>query len=325
MQNLVLLSCREGEFLAKKILKFLADKCSFIETTVVEFANKEMRTQINESVRGRDVFIVQSFGKSPSHDLVELGILIHTAKLSSARRITAVCPLAYGSRQDRRTRSHMPITIQWFADFLEMSGADRIITVSLHSPHSEAAFRIRIDNLSSSNLLVPVLRTILEERDMNEVAFVSPDTGGLARVNSYIKRLGGSLIFVRKIRPDKNHSEVIDITGDPRGKLCLIVDDIIDTAGSLCNTANKLEEMKACNVIGVAPHLILSEDAIDKIQSSSIISSVIGTDSINHSSLPNKFAIFSLDRLLGEVILRIHEDKPVGVTFKEMEHEDIYT
>lgn len=308
LTELVLISGRAGAHLGKGIAEYLDDKCSVVEANAEEFANGEITVQFNKGVRGNDVFIINTFNSSPNDDLIETGLIIDAAWRSPARRITAVLPIIYGSRQDRKDKPNKPVTIQWVAKVLEASGADSIITTSLHSPHSEVAFRIPIDNVSPSTMFI---RQLKREYKKSNFTIVSTDTGGLPRARHYAKYLGADLAFADKRRTAKNKADIINFVGDVNGKNCWIIEDMIDTGGSLCKTAIRLMEEGATRVRCHATHLILSGDAICQIDESPI-EEVWGTDSIFHEWLPDKFKIFSLNELLGDVILRIHEDRNIA-------------
>jgi ribose-phosphate pyrophosphokinase len=273
-----------------------------------EFANNEITVQFSESVRGKDVFVINTFNSNPNKDLIETGLIIDAALHSPARRITAVLPIIYGSRQDRKDKPNKPVTIQWVAKILEASGVNGIITTSLHSPHSETAFRIHIDNVSPSTMF---LRQLTKEYEKSKFTIVSTDTGGLPRARHYAKQLGADLAFADKRRTGKNKAEIINFVGNVKEKDCWIIEDMIDTGGSLCETAERLIEEGAKRVRCHATHLILSEDAVCKIDDSPI-AEVWGTDSIFHDWLSDKFKIFSLNALLGDVILRTHEDRNIA-------------
>ena len=308
MTELVLISGRAGAHLGKGIAEYLDDKCSVVGSNADEFANNEINVQFSEGVRGNDVFIVNTFNSDPNRDLVETGLIIDAAWRSPARRITVILPIIYGSRQDRKDKPNKPITIQWVAKVLEASGADGIVTTSLHSPHSEVAFRIPIDNISPSTMFLKMLK---REYKKNNFIIVSTDTGGLPRARHYAKLLGADLAFADKRRVAKNKAEIINFVGDVKDRDCWIIEDIVDTGGSLCKTASKLMEDGATRVRCHATHLILSEDAVCQVDESPI-EEVWGTDSIYHDWLPEKFHILSLNELLGDVIVRIHEDRNIG-------------
>lgn len=308
MKELVILSGRAGKHIAEGITSFLGNKCEFINSNIVDFANKEIFIELEKGIRGRDVFIVNTFNSDPNRDLVETGILIDTAWRSSARRITVVLPIIYGSRQDRKVEPHTPITIQWVAKILEASEANRIVTLSLHTPHSESAFRINIDNISANSIFLPELKKLYEK---NKFMIVSPDIGGVSRASYYSNALETDLAFANKIRLKKNNAKVVKFVGDVEDKDCFIVDDIIDTGGSIKAIAEELKSNGAKSIKCLASHLILS-DCAKNILDNAPIEEIWGTNSILHCGLSNKFKIFDISNLFGEVILRIHEDRNIG-------------
>jgi ribose-phosphate pyrophosphokinase len=321
MPKLAIASGRSNVLLAENVKSVLDDKAEWVDAEIADFANGEIHVKYNSSLRGKDLFIFQSCNSNPNKDIMELLIMIHAAYLASARRITAVVPYIYGCRQDRKSESRTPITISLIADLLEASRADRVVTLSLHSPHSAATFkRARIDNLSSSTIFDRTIKRIIRG-SKDDWAIVSPDTGGIGRARYYSNKFGLPLAFANKYRPGKNKSEITDVIGDIAGKSCIVVDDIIDTGGTLIEIAEALVEASAEKVVVVATHLILSEKdgirAEDKIQDS-IIEKVYATDSIfTESGLPDKFEIVSTAELIADVVLRIHEDRSVGVLFEK--------
>lgn len=280
-----------------------------------DFANKEMKVKINESVRGDDVYILQTTSpQQPCKDMMELFMIAHTAKKASARRITAVMPYIYGSRQDRKTQSREPITIQMMGELLFSVGVKRIITISLHNQASVAAFGpILVDNITSSGVFYNRLKPIF---DNEEMIVMSPDAGGVPRAKAYANRFGVDLGFCYKARPKDNQSRILSFNGDVKDKSVLIVDDMVDTGGSLCGIAYAAKERGAKNIYVAATHGILSKNAIDNITESPI-SKVFITDSISHGELPEKFEVLSLGELLCKTIKAVNADESVGELFEK--------
>lgn len=313
LPNLTFFSGRSNLPLAKAISGYDGIKMSKID--FCDFANGEMKVRIAESVRGEDVFILQtSAPPCPEKWMMELFIMCHTIRKSSARRITVVIPYIYGSRQDRKTEPRTPITIQLIADLLNACGVRRIITVSLHNQASIAAFGdILVDNISSSSVFYPVLHDLFEEKNF---VVVSPDAGGVARAQAYSNKFGTSLAFAHKTRQKENQSSITAFVGDVKDRNVLIVDDIVDTGGTHIKCAEAARENGALNVYLCVTHPVLSRDAVMKLEKS-CFSKIYTTDSISHQGLPDIFQVISLGALLGDTIVRVNEDKSVGALFEK--------
>lgn len=316
MSKLALVSGRSNVRLAEDVKTLLDDKAEWIDSEIVDFSNGEIHVKYLKSLRGKDVFLFQSCNSNPNKDMMELLIMIHTAYLASARRITVIAPYLYGSRQDRKSEPRTPVTISLIASLIEATNADRVITVSLHSPQSIAAFKkTKIDNLTSSQMFGKEIKKIIRGQK-DKWAVVSPDAGGLGRARYYSNSFDLPLAFANKYRPSKNKSEVTHIVGDVDGMNCIVVDDMIDTGGSIIKLVEALIENGAKRIVVMSTHLILSGSAIEDLNNSSI-EKIYGTDGIHHEDLPEKFEIFSLSELLADVVLRVHEDRSVGVLFEK--------
>ena len=243
-------------------------------------------------------------------------LLIHTAKKASARRITAVIPYIYGSRQDRKTESRTPITIQLMGDLLKASGVSRLITVSLHNPASVAAFGdILVDNVTTSRIFFPVLNELIDNKE--DTIVISPDAGGVPRAKAYANAFGVDLGFSYKHRPRANASSVLAFNADVEGRDVFIIDDIIDTGGSLMNVIEKAKERGARKVYVSATHGILTGEAKQMLQRSSA-EKVFISDSVSHDYLPDKFEVVSLAGLLYKTIKAVHDDESVGALFEKV-------
>lgn len=299
-----------------KLAQKIADANGFDVSSIkyTDFANNEMKVKIDDSVRGDDVYIMQTTSPdTPSKWMMELFMIAHTAKRASARRVTAVIPYIYGSRQDRKTQSREPITIQMMGELLYSVGVRRIITVSLHNAASVAAFGpILVDNITSSkvfyNRLVPIMN--------DNFIVMSPDAGGVPRAKAYANRFGVDLGFCYKARPKDNQSKILSFNGDVKDKNVLIVDDMIDTGGSLVGIAYAAKERGAKEIYVTATHGILSHNAMNLIQESPI-TKVFISDSINHDNLPSKFEVLSLGELLCKTIKAVNADESVGELFEK--------
>lgn len=288
-----------------------------VDTIIQDFSNKEIFTKYKETIRGRDVFITQCFNSDPNKDLVETLILADAAFAASARRITLVLPTIYGSRQDRKSSPRTPITISTMAKLFKSVEADRVITVSLHSPQSAAGFYsagLRFDNISSARLFLPLMEEMNKDKDF---VIVAPDVGALGKASHYAEYLGCDIAFANKKREKANKSEITAFVGDVKDRNCFIVDDMIDTGGSLVNVANMLKEEGAKEINCLATHLILSKDAKQKLEVAPI-NKIFGSDSVHHEELPDKVEVVSLSELLSQVIYRIHKDKSVGACVEEI-------
>ena len=314
LPELKFFSGRSNNELASKISESNGFKVSEVKFT--DFANGEMKVKLNESVRGDDVYILQTAAPpNPCKWMMELFIMAHTAKRASAKRITAVIPYIYGSRQDRKTESRSPITIQLIGQLLRASGVDRIITVSLHNQASVAAFNeILVDNLTSSYIFYPAIEHLFQDKE--KMIVVSPDAGGVPRAKAYANRFNVDLGFAYKSRPKENESRVLAFVGDVEDRDVVIVDDIIDTAGTLCSIANQAKERGAKNIYVCATHAILSGNALKNINDSAITKLFV-SDSIEHKKLPDKFTVVTLGNLLCKTIKAVNADESVGALFEK--------
>lgn len=317
--NLAIIPCSSGIGLAEKIYSCLNNntiinrEVDYIVPNKTIFANNEMLLKFNASVRGKDVFIVQTFdySKNPSEDLVELLIAADTAFTSSARRVSVVIPTIYGARQDRKTGARTTVTIATIAKLLKAVHVDRVLTVSLHSPQSAAAFYavgMAFDNLSTADIFLPELKELHKNLDF---VIISPDVGGLQKARFYAKELDANLAFADKRRLKANCAEILNLVGNVEDRNCLIIDDMIDTGGSIIEVSKKIRELKAKEIYCLTTHLILSDDAQKKLDLSSI-RRIYGTDTVPHQSINQQFYVKSVDKLLAKTINNIHKDAPVS-------------
>jgi ribose-phosphate pyrophosphokinase len=280
--------------------------------TVTKFSDGETQINIEESVRGCEVYIIQSTSDPVNENIMELLILIDALKRASANTINIVIPYYGYGRQDRKARSREPITAKLIANLLETTGADRILTLDLHAPQIQGFFDIPIDHLQG----VPLLSDYFLQKDIPNPIIVSPDHGGVVRARRMADRLKAPIGIIDKRRPKPNVAEVMNIIGEIEGKTAIIVDDIIDTAGTMQLAADALIEKGAKEVYACATHPVLSGPAIERIENSQIKELVI-TNSI---VLPEEKGIakitqLSVAKLLGEAISRIHNDESVSVLF----------
>ncbi len=280
---------------------------------VKTFSDGESRIEINENVRGMDVFAVQSISIPGNHHLMELLIMIDALKRASAKRITAVIPYYGYARQDRKVNPRTPISAKLVADLLTTAGAQRVLTVDLHAGQIQGFFNIPVDNLYA----MPVLLEYIKDNIKNEIVVVSPDAGGVERARAFAKRLDASIAIVDKRRPSPNVSEVMNIIGDIRDKSALIVDDIVDTAGTITQAADALIKQGAAKVYGCTTHAVLSGNAVERIQNSQMVELIV-TDTIRpneHTAACKKIVVKSIAHLLAEAIIRIHEETSVSSLF----------
>jgi ribose-phosphate pyrophosphokinase len=300
--------------LAKAIAAKLGVELS--DATVTKFSDGEISVSIGETVRGVDVFVVQSTCSPVNDNFMELLIMIDAFRRASAGRITAVMPYFGYARQDRKSKARDPISAKLCAQMLEAAGADRVLTMDLHASQIQGFFDIPVDNLLGTSVLMPYFVETIGKQS-SEYVIVSPDLGSVTRARKFTEKLDLPLAIVDKRRQRANVSEVMNIIGDVRDKKVLLVDDMIDTAGTLCNAANALvEKGGAKSVIAAATHGVLSGPAIDRIRDS-VIDKVVLLDTI---VLPpekriDKFIQLDVAPVFSEAIERIYEDKPVSIMF----------
>ncbi|MGL4762761.1 MAG: ribose-phosphate diphosphokinase [Sarcina sp.] len=282
------------------------------------FSDGEISVDINETVRGCDVFIVQSTCNPVNNNLMELLIMIDAFKRASAGRITAVIPYYGYARQDRKAKSRDPITAKLVADLLTASGADRVLTMDLHAAQIQGYFDIPVDHMLGSPILANYFVNEMKLADRDDVVVVSPDLGSVTRARKFADKLHAPIAIIDKRRPKANVSEIMNIIGDIQGKICILIDDMIDTAGTITNAANALKDLGAKNVYACCTHGVLSGPAIERINNSAIEQLVM----LNTVKLPNrdgleKFKSLSVAPLLANAIERIYDDEPLSRLFEE--------
>ena len=286
------------------------------EAKVSRFSDGEIQVEIADNVRGRDVFLIQPTCSPANENIMELLILADACKRSSAERVTAVIPYYGYARQDRKVAPRAPITAKLVADLLTAAGINRVLTIDLHAGQIQGFFNQPVDNLYGSKNLLPFLENHLGE-DKSDLVMVSPDAGGTERARAYAKRLGASLAVIDKRRSKPNESEVMHIIGDVTEKRCVLVDDMIDTAGTLTSGARALMENGAKSVLAVATHAILSGPAVQRLKESPI-HEIIVTDTVPLSAeaeAMGKITVVSIADLLGKAIRSIHEADSVSRLF----------
>lgn len=283
------------------------------DTTVTTFSDGEISVQINENVRGSDVFVIQPTCTPVNHNIMELLLLIDALKRASARRITAVIPYYGYGRQDRKVQPRVPISSKLVADILTAAGTNRILTVDLHAGQIQGFFDIPVDHLYAS----PVLLDYMGRCEFKDLVVVSPDAGGVERARAFAKRLHASLAIIDKRREKANVSQVMNVIGVVKGRDTLILDDMIDTAGTVVQAASALKEKGARKVFASCTHAVLSGPAIDRINGS-VIEELIVTDTIaldHKKEMCNKLTVLSIAPLLAEAIKRIHEESSINSLF----------
>ncbi len=282
------------------------------DALITRFSDGEVRVQINESIRGSEVFVLQSLYPKPNDSIMELLLIIDALRRASAERINVVIPYMAYARQDRKDRPRVPISAKVLADLLTTVGSDRIIVLDLHSPQIQGFFKIPVDNLYALPVLYEYLR---ENEDLGDVVVVSPDAGGVERARQLANKIGCGIAIIYKRRPEPNKAEVIDVVGDVKGKTAIIIDDIIDTAGTLTSASNLLINKGARRVIGCATHGIFSGPAVERILESPL-EKVIVTNSIEleGKTFP-KLKVVSVAPLLAKAIKRVYDRTSVSSLF----------
>jgi ribose-phosphate pyrophosphokinase len=311
MQDLKLFSGNANIALARNVAHYLDVDLGKAE--VGTFSDGECSIEIGENVRGKDCFILQSTCQPANTHLMELLIMIDALKRSSARRITAVVPYYGYARQDRKVRPRVPITAKLVADLITAAGTDRLLCMDLHAGQVQGFFNIPVDNLFATNLLLDAVQT----RVTGEITIVSPDAGGVERARAYAKKLDASLAIIDKRREVANVAKVMNVIGNVEGQSCIIVDDMVDTAGTLCEAARVLKDEGATDVYAAITHPVLSGPALKRI-SESVLRELIVTDSIplrQDAVDHEKLHVVSIAHQIGEAIRRINNEESVSSLF----------
>ncbi len=283
------------------------------DSQVGTFSNGEISVNINESVRGADVFVIQSTSSPVNNNLMELLITVDALRRASAHRITVVIPYYGYSRQDRKSKPREPISAKLVADLITVSGADRVLTMDLHAPQIQGFFNIPVDNLYA----IPIIASYFRDKNLEDVTVVSPDVGGVSRARSLASRLHAApLAIVDKRRPKANVAEVVNVIGEINKRNCIIIDDMVDTGGSIANAAKVLMDMGAKGVYVACTHPVLSGPAFERIEDS-VIKELVVTDSIPlpEGKYCSKIKVLSVAPLFAEAIHRIYEGLSVSKLF----------
>ncbi len=298
--------------LAQGIAKYLGTKLT--DASIKRFADKEVFVEIHENMRGEDVFLIQSTSYPANDNIMELLVMIDAVKRASAKRITAVIPYFGYARQDRKPAPRTPISAKLVADIITKAGADRVLSLDLHAGQIQGFFDIPVDNLYAA----PVLSEDIEKNfNKDNVVVVSPDVGGVVRARSLAKRIEATLAIIDKRREKAGVSEVMNIIGDVEGKDCIIVDDIVDSAGTLCNAAAAIMEKGAASVSAYITHGVLSGLALERI-SNSALKTVVVTDSIcptDGVKAVKNIKVLPIAPLMAEAVKRIAEETSVSSLF----------
>ncbi len=284
------------------------------DANLSEFADGELHCRFGASIRGADVFIIQTHSRPVNKSIMEQLVMIDAAKRASAKRITAVCPYYGYSRQDRKAREREPITAKLVADILSTAGVDRVISVDLHSGQIQGFFDVPVDHLTA----MPILTAYVQDHVGRDVVIVSPDAGRVKLAERFARHLHADLAIIHKRRPvvEANQVEALDVVGNVEGRVCVVVDDMIDTAGTITAAAEQLRDHGASEVHAMATHGIFSEPAIDRIKNS-LISKVVVTDTLPLSadSRFDKVEVLSVAGIIGDAIAAVFEDTSVSEIF----------
>ena len=293
--------------------------CEMGKSKVHHFADGEILVEIDESVRGKDVFIVQSTSNPVTENLMEILVLADALKRASAGEITAIMPYFGYARQDRKAKPRQPITSKLVADLLTTAGVNRVVTIDLHAAQIQGFFNIPVDDMQA----LPLICNYFKNKNLDDICVVSPDHGGVTRARKLAQCLKTPIAIIDKRRSvDKmNTSEVMNIIGNVEGKTCILIDDMIDTAGTICHAADALAEAGATNVFASCTHPVLSGPALDNIQKSAIEKLVVlDTIYLPEERLIDKIEQISIADLISEAIIRSHEKRPLSPLF-EMGHK----
>ena len=295
--------------LANAIAK--AIKIPLGKAMVNKFSDGEIRVRIQENIRGKDCFIVQPTSPSVNENIMELLIIIDAMVRASASHITAVLPYYGYGRQDRKSEPRVPISAKLVANLITAAGADRVLTMDLHAGQIQGFFDIPVDHLYAT----PVFLDYFKKKNLRNIVVVAPDPGGVERARAFAKRLHADLAIVDKRRPKPNFASVMNVIGDVAHKTAIILDDIVDTGGTLLKVAEALKERKAISVFAACSHGVLSGDAVTRFNESDVVEELIITNSIQFKEKSKKITILSIANLLAEAIKRIHGRESLSELF----------
>ena len=296
--------------LSKEISEYT--KCPLVHSTMTRFSDKEIFVEIAENVRGEDVFLIQSTSFPANDNLMELLVAIDALKRGSAKRITAVLPYYGYARQDRKTGPRTPISAKLVANLITTAGANRVLTMDLHAGQIQGFFDIPLDNLYAAPLFI---NDIKKHKRNENLVFVSPDVGGVIRARAFAKKLDADLAIIDKRRDAPGVSAAMNVIGNVENKRCIIVDDLVDSGGTICNAAIALKEKGATEVYGYCSHGVYSGKALDNINNS-VLEEMVCTNSIKPSfEVPKSMRYISVAQLFGEAIMRINNESSISSLF----------
>ena len=317
MNGMAVFSGNANPLLAQGICKYL--QVPLADVLVGRFSEGEIRVQIKDNVRGKDVFIIQPTCPPTNDNLMELLVMMDAVRRASAKRITAVMPYYGYARQDRKDQPRVPITAKLVANLIYAAGANRILTMDLHASQIQGFFDIPVDHLYAINTLCEYIDKKISR---SKLVVVSPDVGSLKMARAYAKNLNAGLAVIDKRRTGPETTEVLHILGSVKGKVAILVDDIVATAGSLVEAAEGLKKKGVTSVCAAISHGVLSGNALERIRKCDILKEVIVTDSIPYkkSAASSKIKVISIAPLLAEAIQRIHNEKSVSCLFEHTPH-----
>jgi ribose-phosphate pyrophosphokinase len=309
-KRLKIFSGNANKHLALEICQYLG--VTLGDSNVKRFSDGEIQVRINESVRGADVFIIQPTSSPVNEHLMELLVMIDAIRRASARRITAVIPYYGYARQDRKARARDPITAKLTANLLHAAGARRVITMDLHAGQIQGFFDIPVDHLPG----VPILAEYFTQKQVDNLVVVSPDIGGVTRARDLAERLGVPLAIIDKRRPEPNVAEVTNVIGNIKNKRVIMIDDIIDTAGTITKGAEALMQRGAKEIYACCTHAVISGPAVERLKNS-VIKELVVTNTIplTEEKMFDQVRVLSVAPIMGEAIIRIHEDLSVSKLF----------
>ncbi|MAV82509.1 MAG: phosphoribosylpyrophosphate synthetase [Pelagibacteraceae bacterium] len=305
-----LISGNSNKDLSVEIAKYL--KVGLTEASITKFSDKEIFVEIHENVRGEDVFILQSTSFPANDNLMELLVTIDALRRGSASRITAVIPYFGYARQDRKTGPRTPISAKLVANLITTAGANRVLTMDLHAGQIQGFFDIPLDNLYAQPLFT---KDIIDQKRSENLVFVSPDVGGVMRARSFAKKLDAELAIIDKRRDAPGVSAAMNVIGNVKDKKCIIIDDLVDSGGTICNAALALKEKGAHSVYGYCSHGVYSGKALENIQGS-VLEEMVCTNSIKPIfQVPKNMRFLSVSSLFGEAIMRINNETSISSLF----------
>jgi ribose-phosphate pyrophosphokinase len=312
--DLVLTAGNANPQLAQEIAACLGTRLA--EAEVSQFSDGEVFVQVNENVRGADVFVIQPTCPPVNHNLMELLIMIDALRRASAFRITAVIPYYGYGRQDRKVQPRVPISAKLVADLITAAGAHRVLTMDLHAGQIQGFFNIPVDHLFAAPVLLQYFQERLNQGAWKDLVVVAPDAGGVERARAFAKRLGMSLAIMDKRRTGVNEAKIMHVIGDVKGRDVILLDDIIDTAGTITQAVSALKEEGACQILASCTHAVLSGQAIERLERSAIEEVVVtNTIPFREDQHSKKITVLSVAPLLAEAIRRIHTETSVSSLF----------